>query len=100
MSNQDTSLNPEWKKRIKQVGKRAFEVEEMLRLGFLEPSDFNVEGFEKAAQDLDQEKVKKAEKELKKTNKAEMLDMDKEDRNLYGPVTIKNEDGKQEEILK
>ena len=29
-----------------------------------------------------------------------MLDMDKEDRNLYGPVTIKNEDGKQEEILK
>ena len=42
----------------------------------------------------------KAEKELKKTNKAEMLDMDKEDRNLYGPVTIKNEDGKQEEILK
>ena len=52
MSNQDTSLNPEWKKRIKQVGKRAFEVEEMLRLGFLEPSDLNVEEFEKAAQDL------------------------------------------------
>ena len=42
----------------------------------------------------------KAEKELKKTNKAEMLDMDKEDKNLYGPVTIKNENGKQEEILK
>ena len=31
---------------------------------------------------------------------AEMLEMDKEDRNLYGPVTIKNEYGKQEEILK
>ena len=42
----------------------------------------------------------KAEKELKKTNKAEMLDTDKEDKNLYGPVTIKNENGKQEEILK
>ena len=48
-------------------------------------------------QSLHQEK---AEKERKKTNKAEMLDMDKEDRNLYGPVTIKNENVKQEEILK
>ena len=31
---------------------------------------------------------KKAERNLKKTNKAEMRDMDKEDKNLYGPVTI------------
>ena len=31
MKNQDTSLNPEWAKRIKQVGMRAFEVEEMLQ---------------------------------------------------------------------
>ena len=29
MANQDTSLNPEWAKRIKQVGMRAFEVEEI-----------------------------------------------------------------------
>ena len=63
MSNQDTSLNPEWKKRIKQVGKRAFEVEEMLRLGFLEPSDLNVEEFEKAAKDL-----KNVRNKLEKTN--------------------------------
>ena len=63
MSNQDNSLNPEWKKRIKQVGKRAFEVEEMLRLGFLEPSDLNVEEFEKAAQDL-----KNVRNKLDKTN--------------------------------
>ena len=40
----------------------------------------------------------KAEKELDKTGKAEMLNMDKEERNLYGPVTIKDTDGKQEEI--
>lgn len=40
----------------------------------------------------------KAEKNLDKTGKAEMLDMDKEERNLYGPVTIKDTDGKQEEI--
>ena len=40
----------------------------------------------------------KAEKNLEKTGKAEMLDMDKEERNLYGPVTIKDTDGKQEEI--
>ena len=46
MKNQDTSLNPEWARRIKQVGMRAFEVEEMLRLGFLEPNDLNIEEFE------------------------------------------------------
>ena len=40
----------------------------------------------------------KAEKELDKTGKAEMLNMDKEERNLYGPVIIKDTDGKQEEI--
>ena len=45
-------------------------------------------------------KQEKAEKELKKTNKAEMLNMDKDERNLWGPVTIKNSDGEQEEILK
>ena len=39
-----------------------------------------------------------AEKELKKTNKAEMLDLDKEDRTLYGPVTIKDSNGEQEKI--
>ena len=31
---------------------------------------------------------KKAERNLKKNNKAEMRNMDKEDKNLYGPVTI------------
>jgi hypothetical protein len=40
----------------------------------------------------------KAEKELDKTNKAEMLNMDKDDKNLYGPVTIKDPDGEQEKI--
>ena len=40
----------------------------------------------------------KAEKELDKTGKAEMQNMDKEERNLYGPVIIKDTDGKQEEI--
>jgi len=41
---------------------------------------------------IDQEK---AEKELDKSNKAERLDFDKEDeKNLIGPVTIKDEDGK------
>jgi hypothetical protein len=40
----------------------------------------------------------KALKDLDKTGKAEMLNMDKEERNLFGPVTIKDTDGKQEEI--
>ena len=36
----------------------------------------------------------KAEKELDKSNKAERLDFDKEDqKNLIGPVTIKDENG-------
>jgi hypothetical protein len=40
---------------------------------------------------IDQEK---AEKELDKSNKAERLDFDKEDeKNLIGPVTIKDENG-------
>lgn len=74
MSNQDTSLNPEWKKRIKQVGKRAFEVEEMLRLGFLEPSDLNVEEFEKAAQDLHnvRNKLEKTNIEIESLNNVEI----------------------------
>lgn len=74
MSNQDTSLNPEWKKRIKQVGKRAFEVEEMLRLGFLEPSNLNVEEFEKAAQDLQnvRNKLEKTNIEIESLNNVEI----------------------------
>jgi len=36
----------------------------------------------------------KAFKNMDKTGKAEMLNMDKEDRNLIGPFTIKDEDGK------
>ena len=43
-------------------------------------------------------KNEKALKNLDKTGKAEMLNMDKEERNLYGLVTIKDTDGKQEEI--
>ena len=36
----------------------------------------------------------KALKDLPKTNKAEMRNMDKEERNLIGPLTIKDENGK------
>ena len=35
-----------------------------------------------------------AEVNLDKTNKAEMIDMDKGERNLIGPLTIKDENGK------
>jgi hypothetical protein len=31
---------------------------------------------------------------MEKNNKAEMLDMDKEERNLVGPMVIKDADGK------
>ena len=61
MTNQETSLNSEWRKRINQIGKRAFEVEEMLRLGFLDASELNTEDFQKAAKDI-QEVRKKIEK--------------------------------------
>ena len=30
-------LNPNWKKRISEIGKRPFELEEMLKLGFIKP---------------------------------------------------------------
>ena len=36
----------------------------------------------------------KAFKNMEKKNKAEMLDMDKDERNLAGPFIIKDEDGK------
>ena len=39
MANTDGVLDPRWRKRIAEVGKRAFEVEEMVRLGFLEADE-------------------------------------------------------------
>ncbi|NQW39954.1 MAG: RNA-directed DNA polymerase [Cyanobacteria bacterium] len=39
MANPDGVLDPRWRKRIKEVGKNAFEIEEMVRLGFLETDD-------------------------------------------------------------
>ena len=74
MANQDTSLNPEWAKRIKQVGMRAFEVEEMLRLGFLEPNDLNIEEFEKAALNLKdiRNKLQKTNIEIESLNNVEI----------------------------
>ena len=74
MKNQDTSLNPEWARRIKQVGMRAFEVEEMLRLGFLEPNDLNIEEFEKAALNLKdiRNKLQKTNIEIESLNNVEI----------------------------
>tara|TARA_B110000046_G_C12883869_1_gene351347 strand:- start:296 stop:652 length:357 start_codon:yes stop_codon:yes gene_type:complete len=40
------------------------------------------------------ERQQQAEVNLDKTNKAEMIDMDKGERNLIGPLTIKDENGK------
>ena len=39
MANTDGVLDPRWRKRIEEVGKNAFEIEEMVRLGFLEADD-------------------------------------------------------------
>ena len=39
MANTDGVLDPRWRKRIEEVGKRAFEIEEMVRLGFLEADE-------------------------------------------------------------
>ena len=38
--------------------------------------------------------MKQLSKTWNKNNKAEMLDMDKDERNLAGPFIIKDEDGK------
>ena len=35
-ANQANSLNIEWRKRLGELGKGAFEFEEMLRLGFID----------------------------------------------------------------
>ena len=40
MLNTDGGLDPRWRKRIEEVGKNAFEIEEMVRLGFLAADDF------------------------------------------------------------
>ncbi len=74
MTNQDTSLNPEWRKRIQQIGMRAFEVEEMLRLGFLEPNELNAEGFEKAAKEIQEvrKKIEKTDSEIQSINNIEI----------------------------
>lgn len=39
MANTDGVLDPRWRKRIGQVGKNAFEIEEMVRLGFLDADE-------------------------------------------------------------
>ena len=39
MANTDGVLDPRWRKRIEQVGKNAFEIEEMVRLGFLDADE-------------------------------------------------------------
>lgn len=39
MANTDGVLDPRWRKRIDQVGKKAFEIEEMVRLGFLDTDE-------------------------------------------------------------
>ena len=50
-------LNPNWKQRISQIGKRAFEFEEMLRLGFIKPET-----------DEEKEKTEKVKKKLATEN--------------------------------
>lgn len=40
------------------------------------------------------ERQQEAELNLDKKNKAEIINMDKDDKNLIGPMTIKNPDGK------
>lgn len=39
MARTDGVLDPRWRKRIEEVGKNAFEIEEMVRLGFLEADE-------------------------------------------------------------
>lgn len=39
MASTDGVLDPRWRKRIEEVGKNAFELEEMVRLGFLEADE-------------------------------------------------------------
>jgi RNA-directed DNA polymerase len=39
MANTDGVLDPRWRKRIDEVGKNAFEIEEMVRLGFLDADE-------------------------------------------------------------
>ena len=39
MASTDGVLDPRWRKRIEEVGKNAFEIEEMVRLGFLKADE-------------------------------------------------------------
>ena len=50
-------LNPNWKQRISEIGKRSFEYEEMLRLGFIKPKT-----------DEEKEIIEKVEKKLATEN--------------------------------
>ena len=60
MPKPDANLNPQWRARIAAVGKRAFENEEMLRLGFLDEdamkrladADVSVESYKAAIAEL------------------------------------------------
>lgn len=43
MTADAAALNPDWERRIKEVGVRAFEIEEMIRLGFLDRAKHKAE---------------------------------------------------------
>ena len=45
-------LNPHWRQRIKEIGKGAFQREEMLILGFWKPKELNDKQFSQANQYL------------------------------------------------
>ena len=53
MASTDGVLDPRWRKRIEEVGKNAFEIEEMVRLGFLKADE--LEKQLKATENADQE---------------------------------------------
>ena len=52
-------LNPNWKKRISEIGKQPFELEEMLKLGFIKPET-----------DKDKKIVDKAQKKFNELRKS------------------------------
>ena len=50
--NETKRLNPKWRERLKQIGKEAFQKEEMLTLGFWKPS-LKGTNFDKAKEQLE-----------------------------------------------
>ena len=86
-------LNPNWKNRISEIGKQPFELEEMLKLGFLKlETDKDKKIVDKAQKKFNEdiELLNTKEKEINTIDEFLLKDLSTPDTRQYGNVELRN----------